>query len=47
VTDAKGVAKEVEVWHEKNAVKRLEAVRLRGALLDAGVHTHTHTHTHI
>lgn len=32
----KGASKEAEAWHEKSAVKRLEAVRLRGALLDAG-----------
>jgi hypothetical protein len=37
VVDAKGVPKDVEVWHEKSCVKRLEAVRLRGALLDAGI----------
>ena len=35
--DAKGVSKEAEAWHDKSAVKRLEAVRLRGALLDAGL----------
>lgn len=32
----KGASKEAEAWHDKSAVKRLEAVRLRGALLDAG-----------
>jgi hypothetical protein len=41
--DGRGVGKappaaaDVEVWHDKNAVKRLQAVRLRGALLDAGL----------
>jgi hypothetical protein len=36
VVEAKGVQKEGhEVWQEKSAIKRLEAVRMRGALLDA------------
>eukprot|EP00802_Teleaulax_amphioxeia_P003240 Tamp_03243.p2 GENE.Tamp_03243~~Tamp_03243.p2 ORF type:complete len:526 (+),score=156.94 Tamp_03243:120-1580(+) len=36
VVEAKGVPKEGhEVWQEKSALKRMEAVRLRGALLDA------------
>ena len=34
---AAAAAADVEAWHDKNAVKRLQAVRLRGALLDAGV----------
>ena len=35
VVEAKAVPKDCEAWREKSAVKRLEAVKLRGVLLDA------------
>jgi hypothetical protein len=34
--EGRGVSKDVELWQEKSTLKRLEAVRLRGALIDAG-----------